>query len=281
MLEAYHQLGPTLPEVERGVVSFGVPFDGRCREAPLLPLTALVLISAGLGVVLQGGAPMPVKYGATNAELLAALDLPIAQLDWPSIARHFQDQGLALLHQPHHFPAAEQLVPIREQIGKRPPIATLELLWSCYRASALQVSGFVHAPTEDLAGATWTLLGQAEGLTVKGLEGSTDLPTSRVAVAGHWRTPGAEPERLLLHARDYDLRAPESALATLAQWREEALAALRCEGPLAKGLIWNSGFYLWRQGSSPTLEAGLAKAEGLLQDGSCEATRRAMAGTSP
>ena len=68
--------------------------------------------------------------------------------------------------------------------------------WSCYRSAALQVSGFVHAPTEELAGATWRLLGQDEGPTVK-------------------------------------------------------------------GLIWNAGFYLWRQGSSPTLAAGLAKAEGL------------------
>ena len=197
------------------------------------------------------------------------------------MVRHFHCHGLALLHQPHHFRAAEQLVPIREQIGKRPPIATLELLWSCYRASALQVSGFVHAPTEELAGATWRLLGQGEGLTVKGLEGGVDLPTSRVAVAGHWSPPFAEPERILLHAREYNLRAPESELGTLAQWRKDALAALQCEGPLANSLIWNAGFYLWRQGSSPTLAAGLAKAEGLLQDGSCDALRRAMAGTSP
>ena len=76
------------------------------------------------------------------------------------------------------------------------------------------MSGFVHAPTEELAGATWRLLGQDEGPTVK-------------------------------------------------------------------GLIWNAGFYLWRQGSSPTLAAGLAKAEGLLRDGRCEALRQAMAGTSP
>jgi len=281
MLEAYHQMGPTLPAVEGGVVSFGVPFDGRWREAPLLPLTALVLVAAGLGVVLQGGAPMPVKYGATNAELLAALDLPIAQLDWPAMVRHFQSKGLALLHQPHHFPVAEHLVPIREQIGKRPPIATLELLWSCYRSPALQVSGFVHAPTEDLAGATWRLLGQSEGLTVKGLEGGVDLPTSRVAVAGHWRRGSALPERLLLHARDYDLRAPESELGSLAQWREQALAALRCEGPLVKPLIWNAGFYLWRQGSQPTLAAGLGRAEELLRSGSVGKLQQSLTSTNP
>jgi len=157
----------------------------------------------------------------------------------------------------------------------------LELLWSCYRSPALQVSGFVHAPTEDLAGATWRLLGQSEGLTVKGLEGGVDLPTSRVAVAGHWRRGSALPERLLLHARDYDLRAPESELGSLAQWREQALAALRCEGPLVKPLIWNAGFYLWRQGSQPTLAAGLGRAEELLRSGSVGKLQQSLTSTNP
>jgi hypothetical protein len=81
MLQAYRQLGPTLPAVERREMSFGVPFDGRCRDAPLLPLTALVLVAAGLAVVLHGSEPMPVKYGATNAELMAAIDRDLGGMD--------------------------------------------------------------------------------------------------------------------------------------------------------------------------------------------------------
>lgn len=274
MLQAYRQLGPTLPPIERQVVSFGVPFDGRCRDAPLLPLTALVLVAAGLGVVLHGSKPMPVKYGATNAELLAAIGLPLAELEWAAMGNHFARTGLALMHQARHFPAAEGLVPIREQIGKRPPIATLELLWSAAARADLQVSGFVHAPTETLAAATWGLLGQAEGLTVKGLEGGTDLPTSRVAVAGHWRIACPEPERLLLQARDYGLQTAETPLSTLQQWADQALAALRGEGPLANGLIWNAGFYLWRSGHAASLETGLSQAESLLRDGRAENLRQ-------
>lgn len=276
MLQAYRQLGPTLPAVERREMSFGVPFDGRCRDAPLLPLTALVLVAAGLAVVLHGSEPMPVKYGATNAELMAAIGLPLAELEWAAMEQHYRRTGLALMHQARHFPAAESLVPVREQIGKRPPIASLELLWSSSSRPALQVSGFVHAPTETLAAATWKLLGQAEGLTVKGLEGGTDLPTSRVAVAGHWRIAATEPERLLLQARDYGLQAAETPLSTLAQWRDQALAALRCEGPLANGLIWNAGFYLWRSSHCPSLEAGLSQAETLLREGHGEALRQAL-----
>ena len=276
MLDAYGDLGPQLPASPRPVISFGVPFDGRTRTAPLLPLTALVLNAAGLAVVLQGGEPMPVKYGATNAELLAALDLPLADLSWAGLQQLFAGEGLALLHQPRHFAAAQALIPIREQIGKRPPIATLELLWSCYGGDRLQVSGFVHAPTEALMHQTWALRSQHQGLTVKGLEGGVDLPTSRVSIAAHHQG-GGEPERLILQARDHGLRAEEPPLTTLADWAASARDALQGRGPLLKPLLWNGGFLLWRSGLQPSLEAGLAQAEALISSGAVLAHWQASA----
>ena len=263
MVDAYGALGPRLPTSDRPVISFGVPFDGRSRTAPVLPLTALLLNAAGLAVVLQGGDPMPVKYGVTHAELLAALGLPLARLAWDATAALFAGEGLALLHQPCHFASAERLIPIREQIGKRPPIATLELLWSCYPDPHLQVSGFVHAPTEQMMGDTWALLGQASGITVKGLEGSVDLPTSRVSIAAH-HNGDREPERLLLQARDHGLRTDELELSTLSDWSGWARDALLGRGPLLKPLLWNGGFLLWRSGQQPSLEAGLAEADRLI-----------------
>ena len=265
MVDAYRALGPHLPPSTRPVISFGVPFDGRSRSAPLLPLTALLLNAAGLAVVLQGGEPMPVKYGVTNAELLAALELPLAQLGWDATTTLFEREGLALLHQPRHFAAAQRLIPIREQIGKRPPIATLELLWSCYPGKHLQVSGFVHAPTEQMMGDTWGLLGQGNGLTVKGLEGGVDLPTSRVSIAAHHQGGAQPPERLILQARDHGLRADELELTTLSDWSGWARDALLGQGPLLKPLLWNGGFLLWRSGQQPSLEAGLAEAERLIR----------------
>lgn len=269
MLDTYRRLGPRLEPAGRRTLSFGVPFDGRSRSAPVLPLTALLLASAGLAVVLQGGAPMPVKYGLTNAEALAALGLELAPLGWPQLQRLFAAHGLALLHQPGHFPAAERLVPLRVAIGKRPPVATLELLWSCCPAADLQVSGFVHAPTEALIHDSLALAGTAEVLTIKGLEGGVDLPTSRVAIAAHRR--GESSERLILQARDHGLRSPEPELTSLASWRDQALEALRGEGPLREPLIWNGGFHLWRSGLAPDLEAGLADAERRLREGQVQA----------
>lgn len=267
LVDAYRALGPILQPSTRPVISFGVPFDGRSRTAPLLPLTALLLNAANLAVVLQGGDPMPVKYGVTNAELLAALGLPLARLDWNATAALFADEGLALLHQPRHFAAAERLIPFREQIGKRPPIATLELLWSCYPNTHLQVSGFVHAPTEHMMWDTWALLGQDNGITVKGLEGGVDLPTSRVCIAAHRQNGAEPPERLILQARDHGLRAHELELTNLGDWTDQAREALHGRGPLHKPLIWNGGVHLWRSGQQASLEAGLAQAEALISSG--------------
>ena len=275
MVDAYRRLGPTLPPNPRPTISFGVPFDGRSRTAPLLPLTALVLNTAGLAVVLQGGDPMPVKYGVTQAELLRALDLPLADLDWSAMQDLFARYGLALLHQPRHFGLAEGLIPLREQIGKRPPIATLELLWSCASEAQLQVSGFVHAPTEQLIADTWGLVGVRSGLTLKGLEGGVDLPTSRVSIAAHWYGQGTT-ERLILQARDHGLRAEEVALTTLITWREQALQALNGDGPLANALIWNAGLVLWRAGAQATLNAALQSAEQLLSSGRVKQRRQEL-----
>ena len=265
MADAYRHLGPTLPANRRTTVSFGVPFDGRTRTAPVLPLTALVLNAAGLAVVLHGGGPMPVKYGVSEAELFEALGLPLAQLDWSSMAQLFEAEGLALMHQPRHFALAERLIPVREQIGKRPPLATLELLWSCCAVPDLQVSGFVHAPTEQLMAECWALLGMGNGLTVKGLEGGVDLPTSRVSIAAQWQQGLSE--RLILHARDHGLRGDEPELTTVEAWAAMALDALNGRGPLQAGLLWNAGVVLWRAGAAPSLEAGVSQAADLISSG--------------
>lgn len=120
MLDLYHRLGPNL-STERRAICFGIPFDGRSRTAPVYPLTALVLAAAGIPVVLQGAGRMPVKYGVTAMELFRGLGLNLLGLDLGSVQLGLDQHGLALLHQPEHFPLAEALNQYREELGKRPP----------------------------------------------------------------------------------------------------------------------------------------------------------------
>lgn len=97
---------------------------------------------------------------------------------------------------------------------------------------------------------------------MKGLEGSTDLPTTRAAITARLRD-GA-PARILLHPREHGIDADEVAWSNLEQWQDEALAALAGEGPLAPALRWNVGAYLWCAGQLESLPAALAQADALL-----------------
>jgi anthranilate phosphoribosyltransferase len=275
MLDSYRRHGPTLATPGRRALCFGVPYDGRSRTAPVLPLTALVLASTGLPVILHGGDPMPVKFGVTLAELFAAL-----QIDWrgqslEALQQRLNRHNLALTHQPDHFPLAQRLLPARDEIGKRPPVASLELLWTPHRGDHLLVSGFVHPPTEKRAWEALAAAGEADVLTVKGLEGSVDLPTTRAGITARLRA-GREPERILLHPRDHGIRAEDVAWHDLPTWRDQALRALQGEGPLADALLWNLAAYLWLADVFPSQDAALAQARALLAARSGESHRQQL-----
>ena len=276
MLDAYRSLGPTLRTSGRRALCFGVPYDGRSRTAPLLPLLALNLAAEGLPVVLHGGDPMPVKYGVTLAELFAALGIEWRGLPLETVQARLDGHNLALTHQPDHFPAAERLVNIRDAIGKRPPVASLELLWTPHRGERLLVSGFVHPPTESRAWEALAAAGENVLLTVKGLVGSPDLPTTRAGITA--RVRGGVVERILLHPRDHGITASERPWMNLETWGKDARAALRGEGPLAEAVAWNLGAYLWFAGRLPSLAEGLERAQALLLARSGERLRRELAG---
>ena len=275
MLDSYRNHGPKLETPGRQAICFGVPYDGRSRTAPLLPLLALVLASAEIPVVLHGGDPMPVKYGVTLAELFAALGIEWRGLSLAALQQRLSTHHLALTHQPDHFPAAERLLPVRDEIGKRPPVASLELLWTPHSGDHLLVSGFVHPPTEKRAWEALATAGETEVLTVKGLEGSTDLPTSRAGITARVRNGSLE--RLLVHPRDHGLHGDEIAWESLETWQQQALAALGGEGPLAMPLLWNLGAYLWLADRFGNLADALEQARALLASQCGERLRRTLA----
>ena len=75
MLDAYNELGPKLKSrPSMGIVTIlGCPYDGRSRTAPITPLTALILATAGVFVVMHGGARMPTKEGIPFIEVWLSL----------------------------------------------------------------------------------------------------------------------------------------------------------------------------------------------------------------
>ena len=267
MLDTYKALGPVLrsPEHQRMPICFGMPFDGRTRTSPIYPLTSLVLVACGQPVVLQGGDRMPIKYGITALDLFRLLDLNLDGLPLSTVQDGFNKHGFALIHQPDHFRMAESLIDYREQLGKRPPVASLELLWTAHQGAHLLVSGFVHPPTESRAWEALRLAGETNLLTVKGLEGGTDLPIGRACITARVRNGVAE--RMILHPRDHGCHNADVEWSTESTWQSQAFDALRNRGPLSEALRWNAGAYLWIAGLSDSLDSGIDKAAAVLEEG--------------
>ena len=114
------------------VTVFGVPYDGQSRTAPVTPITALILSTAGVPVLMHGSDCMPTKYGVPLIELWQGLGIDFAKLSVLQIQQLLQTTGLGFIYLPQHFSEAQSLVTYRDQIGKRPPLATMELIWSPY-----------------------------------------------------------------------------------------------------------------------------------------------------
>jgi anthranilate phosphoribosyltransferase len=272
MLDAYDQLGPKLPVKDENslpVTVFGIPYDGRSRTAPIIPITALILATVGVLVVMHGGDRMPTKYGIPLIEIWQGLGVDFSTLSLAQTQQLFEKTGVGFVYIPQHFPLANDLVPYRDQIGKRPPTATLELVWSPCAGNVHLVAGYVHPPTETRFRETLELRGASNFTLVKGLEGSCDLPRERTAIiaVSQFET-NAGFERLLLHPRDYGFDGkdvPFESANELIAGMQEVLQGKPSE--LMSSAIWNGGFYLWRCGVCPDFPTGLAKAEALLTAG--------------
>ncbi|MEM9150292.1 MAG: anthranilate phosphoribosyltransferase family protein [Cyanobacteria bacterium P01_F01_bin.3] len=272
MLDTYDAMGPMLREVDSvyPVTVFSNPYDGRSRTAPINPLTALILSAADCPVVLHGSGRMPTKYGLTTLEILGGLGQGWHQLKTlEQVQTVFEQTGFAFVYQATHFPEAEAMVAYREQIGKRPTLATVEIMWSPYRGKSNVVSGYVHPPTEERTQIAFTERGTDFFTTVKGLEGSCDISRDRTAIISlnHLESGQLKTERLLLHPRDYGFDGPDPALTGLGPLLEDYADAIAGQhNEISRSAIWNSGFYLWRVGRVASIEDGFAWAQASLKN---------------
>ena len=274
MLDAYDALAPKVAAIESPypVAVFSVPYDGRSRTAPLLPITALVLAAAGHPVLMHGGDRMATKYGVPLLELWQQLGIDWSTLSLEQVQQTLEQTNLGFLYTPRHFPLSQHLTVARDQLGKRPPLATLELFWCPYEGDSHLFSGYVHPPTEAMMQVAFQLRGQTRYTTIKGLEGSCDLPRDRTAIIGTY-TGKDELDRLLLNARDLDLNGTEASYSELETWTAEAQQVLQgqTDSKLYAAVLWNAGFYLWHLKIAPTLAEGIAQTKALLQDGQVKA----------
>lgn len=271
MLDAYNELGPKLrPIANQQVIVLGIPYDGRTRTAPISIITALLLAAVGQPVVMHGGNRLPTKYGLPLIEVWQSLGIDWTLMSFEETQQVFEQTGIALIYTPKHFPLTNAIWEYRDQLGKRPPFATMELIWNPYDGDAHIISGFVHPPTEGMFQTALGLQGITKFTTVKGLEGSCDLPRDRTAIIGLSSTisENASIERLLLAPRDYNFTSHDVPLKSTEELIldiKATLAGQSCE--VMQSALWNGGFYLCRSGICEDIQTGIAKTQELLSNG--------------
>ena len=245
-------------------VVLGNPYDGRSRTVPVTIIIALMLASVGVPVVLHGGNRMPTKYGIPLIKIWQELGVDFSQLSLAQAQDTYNRTNIGFIYLPQHFQAADDFVTFREQVGKRPPFATAELVWCPMAGDSHLVAGFVHPPTEERFRETFKIRNTKDFTLVKGLEGSCDLPRSRTGIIALSNGENSF-ERLLLDPADYDLNGSDITFES-----EQGAIALIKEvingdnSQLSPAAILNGGFYLWRFGIANNLESGFDLAEEML-----------------
>ena len=240
---------------------------GDSRTVPVTIITALILATADVPVVLHGGDCMPTKYGLPLIQIWQELGVDFSRLDLASMQSIYDRTQIGFVYLPQHFIAADEFVTFREQIGKRPPFATAELVWCPIVGDVRLVAGFVHPPTEERFRETFKIRGTQNYTLVKGLEGSCDLSRSRTGIIALGQE-NDDFERLLLNASDYQLNGSDVSFESASQ----AIALIQeviqgKNNQLSPSAILNGGFYLWRFNIVPTLESGFNLAAKMLNSG--------------
>ncbi|WP_069789960.1 anthranilate phosphoribosyltransferase family protein [Cyanobacterium sp. IPPAS B-1200] len=270
MLDAYSELGATLdtiPNTSYPLTILGIPYDGRSRTAPISPITALILACHNIPVLMHGGKTMPTKYGLPLIEIWQNLGIDLSQLTIEKAQNLLAKTNFSFLYLPQHFPLANKLVQYREEIGKRPPLATLELIWQPYTGNSHLIAGFVHPPTEKMIREALHLRGVKQFTLIKGLEGSPDLKlaqTTIVCINSSDKEEGYE--YLKIHPEEFGLTRHDIELKDYDSYYQELHKLVQGQqSTLLESAILNGGFYLWRCGYSPSLKEGINNVKDLLK----------------
>lgn len=277
MLDTYDRLSKKiapLPSNEK-VFILGIPYDGRTKTAPISPIIALILKTANIPVLMHGGDRLPTKYGLPLIEIWQNLGLDFQKLSFEQLQTYFHQNKIALCYTPTLLPASTALIPYREELGKRPPVATLELIWSPYAGTNTQaIAGYVHPPTEGIIRDALTERGNPPYTLIKGLEGSGDLRISQTTIAVTNQTNAPKGiEYLKPNPYDYDLGGEDVALKSPETYVAALTALLQGEpSELFNTAIWNGGFYLWHCGVVPDLAVGIAQCKTWIKTGQLHQT---------
>lgn len=242
------------------------PYDGRRKSFMATLPVAFVLTACGLPVTLHGSATLPPKRGVTLINILEALGVSINQVAPEILQRGADHTGFLFVPTEKWCPPLHTLRPIREEIGVRTVLNTVEKLLRFSNASYMAV-GVFHMTAFKKMISLLTRLGIQQGVVIQGMEGSEDVYVNRTTRT-HLLRKGKS-ESLMIDPKVLGLYSEMPEV----QWTTDLQAQTVWEvlrgrpSPYRNMVLLNSALRLWITDYVSSLEEGVERAATILDQG--------------
>jgi anthranilate phosphoribosyltransferase len=164
-------------------------YDGYARYANTTLMVAAIVATYGIPCVLHSSDSIAPKFGTSTAHVIQSLG-GNTNKSLEDVAQQIQNNQIkwGFIHQKNFHPAIYHLAQIRKDMVKRPCLATFEKFCQPIRAEQGNsiYGGFTHAHFKnEIPNQLKKQNKIKEAFIIKGLEGSTALPTTRSTVCMH------------------------------------------------------------------------------------------------
>lgn len=257
------------PRLEGRIIDFAGPYNGRHSFFATIPVS-LLLADYGLPCFLHGSGALPPKYGTPLKDVLEEMGIRVDQSS-EAVAGSLEKVGIGFAWTEKFSPILTQLRPIREQIGVRTLLNTVEKLLNLSDASTLMMGAF-HKTAINKMEPLLSHLSFKNVFIVQGQEGSEDLPVHRNSFVYQF-TQGsldsfiARPDNYGLLCKDFDkeewLSAKEQKAIIFALLNGETSSELEY---YYNQVIFNAGIRYYLFEATASIEDGIEVAKEQLKN---------------
>lgn len=254
----------TKSDTSENLIDFAGPYTGRNSFAATVP-SAILLAEKGIPVFLHSSEALPPKYGTSIKSIVEELGVCT---DQERLAISLENNQIGFAWTDQFCPPLEKLRALREEIGVRTLLNTVEKLLNLANASRILMGAFHRTAINKIA-PIFSQLSYKEVYIVQGVEGSEDLPVHRNSFI--FKLTNGETNSFIVKPEDYGLFAEEVKVKLTKNEQKELILAL-LSGEKSdkleyyyKQVLFNTGIRYFLFGVTPTIEEGIALAKDQLQ----------------
>ncbi|HKJ68989.1 MAG TPA: anthranilate phosphoribosyltransferase [bacterium] len=269
-IEVMHDQAVRVKPVNNNAVDIGANYDGKVHTVLLGVAAGIIAAAVGVPIVVHSGDRIPTKYGCTYTHVLDELGVR-TDLSSGESRRMVEETGFGFFYQPRCNPAVHNLLDIRNNMGVRTFLNTIEKLANPAGAP-VHLGSFYHLAFAKRVIETLKAVpsySMERILLFQGLEGYDDVRPGYTKVVerrnGDLHDFDLQTAEYGLHLSREDLRSdrlPEDSAAIT----EQVLSGEHLPG-FTEAVWLNAAVRLYAGDATHSIEQGMAVAQQVIQTG--------------